>query len=92
MVMKKVYSKPALGIETYEMSADIAASCGNKVNLGPEAPGKDICGEYGGGNGGGFDVVSVYSMASTGTTPFYADGTANCDCYYTSGGAGYFTS
>ena len=44
--MKKAYSKPVIEIEAYELSASIASSCGSKVTLGPEAPGKTTCEEF----------------------------------------------
>ena len=90
--MKKTYAKPVIEIEAYTLSASLAATCGNTVSLGPEAPGKTTCDEF----KDAFEVVSVIPgigiMGITKNTPFYADGAANCDCYYTSGGQGYFTS
>lgn len=92
--MKKIYMKPMVEIETYELSAAIAAGCGKIVNLGPGAdgvPGHETCSDY----EGAFDVMNVnpgLSIMATGGTPFYADGTANCDCYYSSGSVVYLTS
>lgn len=89
--MKKAYSKPVIEIEAYELSASIASSCGSKVTLGPEAPGKTTCEEF----KDAFEVFAVIpgvGIQSTGGTPFYSDGSANCDCYYSSGGGLYFTS
>lgn len=86
--MKKVYSKPMLEIEVYELNANIAANCGNTVSLGPEAPGHEICDEF----KDAFDVVTYGLLSTENRTPFYSDGSANCDCYYSSGGAGFFTS
>ena len=89
--MKKIYAKPLIEIETYELSASIAASCGSKVSLGPEAPGKPVCSEF----EDAFDMFAFIpgvGIQSTGGTPFYSDGAANCDCYYSSGGGVYFTS
>ena len=89
--MKKIYAKPLIEIETYELSASIAASCGSKVSLGPEAPGKTVCSEF----EDAFDMFAFIpgvGIQSTGGTPFYSDGAANCDCYYSSGGGVYFTS
>lgn len=86
--MKKVYSKPVVEIEVYEMNTDIASNCGERVSFGPEAPGKTTCDEF----KDAFEVFSLYDMRSTGGTPFYDDGAANCDCYYSSGGGLYFTS
>ena len=85
--MKKVYSKPSIEIEVYELNTDIASNCGQTVSLGPEAPGKTICDEF----KDAFEVFSIQSRA-VGGTPFYSDGSANCDCYYSSGGGVYFTS
>ncbi|MBQ8856523.1 MAG: hypothetical protein IJ024_00110 [Lachnospiraceae bacterium] len=85
--MKKVYSKPLLEIEVYKLNADIAANCASHVSLGPEAPGKTVCDEF----KDAFEVSS-YGMRAAGGTPFYEDGAANCDCYYSSGGGLYFTS
>lgn len=89
--MKKTYAKPMIEIEAYELNASIAANCGEKVSFGPEAPGKNTCDEF----KDAFEVFAVIpgiSIQSTGGTPFYADGAANCDCYYSSGGGIYFTS
>ena len=89
--MKKAYTKPLIEIEAYELNASIAANCGNVVSLGPEAPGKRVCDEF----KDAFEVFAVIpglGIQSTGGTPFYSDGAANCDCYYSSGGGVYFTS
>lgn len=90
--MKKNYSKPLIEIESYTLSASLAASCGNVISLGPEAPGKTTCAEF----EDSFNVTAfipglgIQGVAKN--TPFYDDGSANCDCYYTSGGQGYFNS
>ena len=89
--MKKAYHKPLIEIERYELNASIAANCGRVISLGPEAPNKTICDEF----KDAFEVFSVIpglGIQSTGGTPFYSDGSANCDCYYSSGGGIYFTS
>lgn len=90
--MKKTYSKPVIEIESYTLSASLAANCGNNISLGPEAPGKTVCDEF----KDSFEVQAyipgIGIMGVEKNTPFYSDGTANCDCYYTSGGLGYFTS
>lgn len=86
--MKKVYSKPVVEIEVYEMNTNIAANCGAPVSLGPEAPGKVTCEEF----KDAFEVFSLRNARAVGGTPFYDDGAANCDCYYSSGGGTYFTS
>lgn len=87
--MRKTYMKPVAEIEVYKLDAAIASNCGDTVSLGPEAPGKTVCDEF----KDAFEVFSLPGNArSTGGTPFYADGAANCDCYYSSGGGNYFTS
>lgn len=90
--MKKPYAKPMIEIEAYELSASIAATCENKISLGPEAPGKNTCSEFD-------DAFEVYAVipglgiqSVGGGTPFYADGSASCNCYYSSGDSLYFTS
>lgn len=89
--MKKMYSKPTLEIEVYEMSADFAANCGTVVTLGPEATGITPCAEFKKGFGDD-DDFGLYSLRNSAGKPFYSDGSANCDCYYSSGGGTYFTS
>lgn len=89
--MKKVYAKPRVEVEVYQVEAAIAANCSQIISLGPEAPGKTPCEEF----EGAFDVFGIkpgISIFSAGGTPFYDDGSANCDCYYTSGDGSYFTS
>lgn len=89
--MRKVYMRPTIEIEAYELSASIASNCSSVVTMGPEDYSGNICSEF----EDSFDVQSYrpgISLFSAGT-PFY-DGTTGpvCDCYYTSGGSGYFTS
>lgn len=89
--MKKTYTKPLIEIEAYELNASIVANCGSVISLGPEAPRKTTCKEF----EDAFEVFAVIpgiGIQSTGGTPFYSDGSANCDCYYSSGGGLYFTS
>lgn len=84
--MKKTYAKPLAEIEVYQLNAAIAANCGEVVSLGPEAPGYEVCEEY-------KDAWEVFALQPrAGGTPFYADGQASCDCYYSSGGGTLFTS
>ena len=91
--MKKVYSKPTIEIEVYEMSADIASTCQTTVSLGPGAYDKPVCEEFDNsfGDDDDFEFFSLY-ITRSGGTPFYEDFTANCDCYYSAGGGIYFTS
>lgn len=90
--MKKTYTKPLIEIEAYELSASIAANCGNVITLGPGIPGSqeyEQCKEF--INSGFLSIIPGVGIMSA-DKPFYADGAANCDCYYSSGGKGYFTS
>ena len=90
--MKKAYMKPSVEVEVYTLSASIASNCINIVTLGPEDPmlSKPACAEFEDlwkintqiGGGAGIMSISFYD----------AGGTAGCDCYYTAGGDGYFTS
>lgn len=85
--MKKEYIKPLIEIEAYELDAQIAANCGNIVNLGPEGPepGGVACSDYG-------DSYGPWALPRSSGISFYQSNLAGCDCYYSSGGEGYFTS
>ena len=91
--MKKAYTKPMIEIETYALNASIAANCGNVINLGPGIPGSEEYLQCDSFKDSGFlmNINPEYSINSK-VTPFYSDGAKNCDCYYTSGNMGYFTS
>lgn len=97
--MKKIYVKPTLEIEQFELNANIAGNCGSVISFGPgddtNPMNRPVCKEF----EGAFDVeiASVFSTKSSGNTPFYENGGqvmngAVCDCYYSSGGNVYFTS
>ncbi len=91
--MKKTYTKPMIEIESYELSASIASNCGNVISLGPGIPGSDKyvkCDDY--YDSGFMSLIPEFSLNTTGDTPFYSDLSKVCDCYYTSGNKGYFTS
>lgn len=93
--MKKVYTKPMIEIEAYTLSASIAYTCTNIINVGPGIPGVTEgyyaqCSDYG-GSGFLHSITPGVSIQSA-NQPFYEDGAAGCDCYYQSGGMGYFTS
>ena len=91
--MKKTYTKPLIEIEPYELSASIAANCSNPINLGPGVPGSEEykqCSTY--GDSGFLQSIQPGISLQSNDKPFYSDGAANCDCYHTSGGMGYFTS
>ena len=89
--MKKVYAKPHVEVEVYQVDAAIAANCTLIINVGPGSQTLDQCSDY----EGSFDMNSFKNPISTFSvtgTPFYENRDAGCDCYYTSGDRGYFTS
>ena len=93
--MKKIYSKPLIEIEDYELNASIASNCGSVITLGPEGIGVDegsVCQEF----KDGYEVHSVIPglgiQSTANGTPFYEDGSAKCNCYYSSGDGLYFMS
>lgn len=83
--MKKGYVKPSMEIEKYELNASIASNCGPVVTMGPGDFNHYVCEKFEGSFG-------TWSARSKG--PSFYDGTDGpaCDCYYTTGGEGYFTS
>lgn len=85
--MKKIYVKPAIEIELYELDSNIASNCVTIRDFGPGNPitGDGVC--------DGFPSWGLMSTMSTNTS-FYqpGDAYATCDCYYTAGGESYFTS
>ena len=84
--MKKTYMKPYIEVEVYTLDAAIALNCSPIVTLGPEAVGKTTCDEF--KDAFDTDSISTFSVKK----PFYADGSANCNCYYSSADSTYFTS
>lgn len=84
--MKKVYNKPLIEIEAYQLDASIAGSCGTVVSLGPGDINGYVCKEF------GEDPFGIQSI-QTGMVSFY-DGVKGtvCDCYYTASSNAYFTS
>lgn len=89
--MKKVYTSPMIEIESYDLSCSIAAACATKPEFGPGVPGGvSAC--------PGFIEIPELPFDSIGNSiqaqSFYdgTDGNPACDCYYTAGGEGYFSS
>lgn len=88
--MKKVYTSPMIEIESYDLSSSIAAACSTKAVYGPGVPGGPEACE-------GFIIIPELPFDSIGNSiqsqSFY-DGVEGpvCDCYYTAGGEGYFSS
>lgn len=84
--MRKTYFKPMVEIEAYTLKESIAANCGDIVKIGP--------GDYSGYACEGMDIFAMPVVGnSVLSTSFYdgSDGPA-CDCYYSAGGEGFFTS
>lgn len=89
--MKKIYKKPYVEVENYELSSNIASNCVLVVTMGPEGPGAiEVCddyyektGEERTGKG-----IGLYSLPHN--VQFWSE--ESCDCYYSAGGAGCFTS
>lgn len=88
--MKKLYTSPIIEIESYDLSSSIAAACQTPVRFGPGTPGSDleVC--------DGFVPVPTLPFpdgSSDIMASFYSnDQGPMCDCYYTAGGEGYFSS
>lgn len=84
--MNKVYEKPWIEIEYYTLDASIAANCKDVVAIGPDniGTGQKACDGW----KNDYGEFSLYSITNS---SFYNEGSI-CDCYYSSGGEGYFTS
>ena len=86
--MKKGYVKPMIEIEKYELNASIASNCRTTITIGPGDNNGYACEEF-------EDSWGDWSTwnARNSQVSFYdgVDGPA-CDCYYSLGGEGYFTS
>ena len=87
--MKRVYQKPEVQIEYYQLSANIANNCMLVVNMGPAAPDAvKVCEDYYDKTGEEKpDGISTFSLPYN--VQFWSEET--CDCYY-SAGEGCFTS
>lgn len=85
--MKKEYEAPSLEFETYELDASIASNCAIVVKMGPEAPdAMEVCDDY--YEETGEDKPAARSIPHN--VQFWSEKT--CDCYYSAGGKGCFTS
>lgn len=81
---KKLYSKPTVEVELYELNTSIASNCTVVVSNGPAMGNHVQCEDY--------DdpfAVATYSLRVY-NVQFYED--TNCDCYYSSSDNGYWTS
>lgn len=86
--MKKIYKKPTLEIEIYELNASIASNCAVVVTMGDYGGGENepACNDY--LEMVGLPTTSSYSLRSYNVN-FWEH---SCDCYTTAGGDGFFTS
>lgn len=88
--LKKVYKKPMVEIERYELSGNIASNCALVVNMGPEADDAvKVCDDYYEKTGETKPNSSIASYSLPHNVQFWSKET--CDCYY-SAGSGCFTS
>lgn len=91
-MMKKVYHAPELEIEVYQMDASIASNCALVVEMGPDGPGvpsiQYVCDDYYEKTGEARITSRARSMPHN--VQFWTD--ESCDCYYSAGDAGCFTS
>lgn len=89
--MRKVYSKPTIEVELYTLDQSIAANCGNVVTLGPGDYEDKVCDKFKGDD----EILTFnpgFSVQSTAKSFYNGENGPVCDCYYSSGGEGYFTS
>lgn len=88
--MKKTYLKPFIEIEMYELSSNIANNCAIVVNMGPTGPDAiKVCPDYYEQTGETPEAgISGFSLPHN--VQFWTD--ESCDCYYSAGDAGCFTS
>lgn len=85
--MKKPYEAPRVEIERYTLDASIASNCAMVVSNGPALGDHKQCEDYEDPfamNAYGISAQAVYNVQ------FYED--TNCDCYYSAGDQGYWTS
>lgn len=88
--MKKIYSKPIVSVEMYELSSNIASNCNLVVNMGPEALNAiKVCDDYYEKTGETKPANGIASYSLPHNVQFWSEKT--CDCYY-SAGSGCFTS
>lgn len=86
--MKKVYEKPVLEMERYELSSSVASNCAKVVHNGPEVGDHHQCEDY--EDPFAMSVMALDAEGGPYNVQFYED--TNCDCYYSSSDYGYWTS
>lgn len=87
--MKRTYVTPDFEVEQYQLNASIAANCQNTITMGPGNEYHQTCDKD-------FpplppDDFSIFAMPGMPQMSFYDDD-GSCECTYSSGGEGYFTS
>lgn len=89
--MKKIYIKPSMEIEKYELSQSIANNCITTVKMGPGVlnhPEFTECDDYY-EKAGEDKIVGIAAMSLSSNVDFWTED--SCDCYYSAGGT-FFTS
>ena len=84
--MKKPYVSQTLEAEHYQLDMSIASNCATVVSNGPAIDGHPLCADFPVIPDPDFDF-----MMNAHNVNFYND-TPVCDCYYSAGGEGYWTS
>lgn len=87
--VKKLYEKPKAEIEYFELSGSIASNCALVVTMGPEAlDAIKVCDDYYDktGESRSNSLITAYSL------PHNVQFWESCDCYYSAGETGCFTS
>lgn len=87
--MKKVYKKPALEVELYELNKSIASQCAEVIDMGPDMAGAiKVCESWYESEGLPYPPGKARTYSKN--IDFWND--TVCDCYTTASDKGYFTS
>ena len=83
IVVKKIYAKPVIRIELYQLEANLA-SCVDKVSWGPDA---DLNEYYGYGNSVCKEYKDAFEVAAASDSSGYYQNfyVGSCSCYLSSG-------
>lgn len=86
--MKREYVAPTLAVECYALNQSIASNCAWVIKFGPADPSTGV-----GACEGYVDFQSFKPGLDVNAPPYNVSFYEHtCDCYYTSGGEGYWTS
>lgn len=89
--MKKAYEKPYVLVENYELSTNIASNCSLVVEMGPEGPDAiKVCDDYYEKTGETKPENGIAMFSLPHNVQFWSE--ESCDCYYSAGDSGCFTS